>query len=182
MKPINVPSYSHLIPREYQIRSIQDLYDYLSRWNAELGGVIPSDATPENQLATKEDVTTSSATYRGSYNLVSDLSLTTAATEEDVAAALAATVITVDNNDYANVQIPSSDFTPTDIVRTDRYKFNGIEWIFEYSTVPNSYTKNEADAKFVASTSVRNLVTLTQAEYDLITTPDANTLYCIIEP
>lgn len=40
---------------------------------------------------------------------------------------------------------------------------------------------NAVEATFVASHTVRNIVTLTQAEYDLIT-PDTNTLYNIVEP
>ena len=94
---------------------------------------IPADASAQNQLATKEDVATSSATYRGSFNLVSDLGLTTSATESQVAAALADAVSTADNNDYVNVQVPSSDSTPARIARADRYKFNGSAWAFEYS-------------------------------------------------
>jgi len=136
MKNINVPSYNSLLPTERRIRSIQELYDYISSWKKEVDAIeetIPSEASSTNQLATRDDVATSSATYRGSYNLVSDLNLTVAATESDVAAALATTVTTADNNDYVNVQIPSSDLDPTDIVRTDRYKFNGTGWIFEYS-------------------------------------------------
>lgn len=145
-------------------------------------------------LASKEYVnaaiTTAAATFRGTYNLVSDLSLTTAATEADIAAALATAIATADNNDYCYVVIPTDDTTPTEIARTDRYKFNGTAWAFEFSL--NGFTAAQWAAidsgitsvivqKIVQSESVRNIVTLTQAEYDLIT-PDANTLYNIVEP
>ena len=119
-------------------------------------GMIPDNASENNKLATQEDVATSSATYRGSYNLVSDLSLTTAATEADVAAALATIVTTADNNDYANVQIPSSDLTPTEIVRTDRYKFDGTDWEFEYTVIPNvEVTTNKVTSISAQSTDTQ---------------------------
>ena len=73
----------------------------------DIEALIPAQATPQNQLADKQyvddGISTASATYRGAYNLVSDLSLTVSATEQQIAAALAtkmtALSITPDNND-----------------------------------------------------------------------------------
>lgn len=99
--------------------------------------LIPEEATPENQIADKayvnSTVATDSATFRDTYNLVSDLSLTTAATHTDIATALASTIATADNNDYCYVQIPVADDQPTIIADVDRYKFNGTAWSFEFS-------------------------------------------------
>lgn len=106
--------------------------------------VIPSAASAQNQLADKEfvnsSVSTATATFRGSYNLVSDLSLTTSATQSQIATALGTAVATADNNDYAFVQIPTSDATPTEIARVERYKYNGSAWAFEYALNNSGFT------------------------------------------
>jgi hypothetical protein len=110
--------------------------------------LIPSAASSLNQLADKafvnSSIATNTATYRGSYNLVSDLSLTISATEQQIAAALAtkmtALSITPENNDYCFVQVPTADATPTEISRIDRYKYNGTAWMYEYSLNNSSFT------------------------------------------
>lgn len=109
---------------------------------------IPAAASSSNQLADKQfvnsSIATNTATYRGSYNLVSDLSLTVAATQQQIAAALATKMtelsITPENNDYCFVQIPTADATPTEISRIDRYKYNGTAWLYEYSLNNSSFT------------------------------------------
>lgn len=109
---------------------------------------IPAQASPQNQLADKEfvnsSVATATATFRGTYNLVSDLSLTVSATQEQIAAAiatkLAALSIIADNEDYVFVQIPTADATPTEISRVDRYKYNGTVWAYEWSLNNSSFT------------------------------------------
>ena len=106
---------------------------------------IPAQASSSNQLADKDfvnsSISTATATYQGCYNLVSDLSLTTSASHGQIETALAtkmsALSITPDNNDYAFVQIPTADATPTEIASVERYKFNGTYWSFEY-TINNS--------------------------------------------
>lgn len=100
---------------------------------ADINSKIPEEASEENKLATDEDVATNSATFRGTYNLVSDLSLTTSATRDQVAAALGTAISECDNNDFCYVEVPTADATPTEIARTDRYKFNGTAWAFEFS-------------------------------------------------
>ena len=109
---------------------------------------IPSQASSSNQLADKgfvnSSVATATATYRGSYNLVSDLLLSVSATQQQIADALAtkmeALSITPDNNDYCFVQIPTADATPTEIARIDRYKYDGTAWAYEYSLNNSSFT------------------------------------------
>lgn len=122
---------------------------------ANIDDVIPSQATENNQLADKDfvnsSIATNTATFRGTYNLVSDLSLTTSATHEQVAAAikakLAALSITPENNDYCFVQEPKSDAEPTVIVRIDRYKCtvaDGVSsWDYEWSLNNSSFTADQ---------------------------------------
>jgi hypothetical protein len=109
---------------------------------------IPAQASSSNQLADKgfvnSSIATATATYRGSYNLVSDLSLSVSATQQQIADALAtkmeALSITPDNNDYCFVQVPTADATPTEIARIDRYKYDGTAWAYEYSLNNSSFT------------------------------------------
>ena len=134
-------------------------------------GKIPSDASPQNKLATEQFVnsttSTATATYRGSYNEVSDLHLTTTATRAEIAAELGSVISVADNNDYAFVQIPTSDETPTEIARVERYKFNGTVWGFEYALNNSGFTAAQWEAINSAITSglVQKLLALpTNAE------------------
>ncbi len=106
--------------------------------------LIPAQASEENQLADKifvnSSIATSTATFRGSFNLVADLSLSVGATHEQIAAALGTHIATADNNDYAFVFIPTSDATPTEIAAVERYKFNGTAWAFEYALNNSGFT------------------------------------------
>lgn len=110
--------------------------------------VIPEQASSSNKLADKDfvnsSIATATATYRGSYNLVTDLHLTISATHSQIADALATKMetlsITPDNNDYCFVQIPTADATPTEIARIDRYKYDGTAWAYEYSLNNSSFT------------------------------------------
>lgn len=106
--------------------------------------VIPEQASANNKLADKDfvnsSVATATATYRGSYNLVADLSLTISATHAQIATALATAIQTADNNDYCFVQIPVEDDTPTEIARVERYKFNGTLWEYEYTLNNSGFT------------------------------------------
>lgn len=131
-----------------------------------ISAVIPEEASDTNQLADKnyvnEKVSTDSATFRQTWNLVSDLGLTTAATHSEIGAALATAITTADNNDYSHVQIPTADATPTKIAHTERYKFNGTTWGYEFdvadpSSVPTSLSQLSDD-------STHRLVTDTEKE------------------
>lgn len=106
--------------------------------------LIPAQASSSNQLADKNfvnsSVSTSTATFRGTYNLVSDLMLPVTATQVDIAAALAPIVSGEDKNDYAFVQIPTANDKPTEIARVDRYKYNGSAWGYEFSLNNSGFT------------------------------------------
>ena len=114
---------------------------------AQVISMIPAAASSENQLADKNfvnsSIATNTATYRGAYNEVSDLSLTVDATHEQIAAALAGAISTADNNDYCFVQIPTADTTPTQIAAIERYKFNGTAWAYEYTLNNSGFTADQ---------------------------------------
>lgn len=109
--------------------------------------LIPAEASANNQLADKNfvnsTVATSTATFRGNYNLIADLDLTTSATQAQISTALASAVNGADNNDYVFVQIPTSSEKPTEIIRIERYKFNSVEWRYEYSLNNSGFTASQ---------------------------------------
>ena len=110
-------------------------------------GKIPSGASTENKLTTESEmnsaIATATATFRGTYNLVSDLGLAVSATHEQIATALAGEIATADNNDYCFVQVPTSESTPTQIAKIERYKFNGTAWAFEYELKNSGFTAEQ---------------------------------------
>lgn len=111
--------------------------------------LIPSAATALNQLADKafvnSSVSTATATFRGTYNVVTDLELAYDATHEQIVTKLGQVIATADNNDYAFVQVPVSA-TSTDIRRTERYKFNGTVWGYEYDLNTSGFTQAQWEA------------------------------------
>ena len=113
-------------------------------------GKIPAAASNQNQLADKnfvnQSIATNTAQFKGSYNEVSDLHLTTDATRTDIAAELGTVISGADNNDYAFVQIPTDDATPSVIARVERYKFNGTAWAFEYELNNSGFTAAQWNA------------------------------------
>lgn len=130
--------------------------------------LIPDAASALNQLADKgfvnSSISTNTATFRGTYNLVSDLGLTVAATESQIAAALASTIPVVTNNDYSFVQIPVADDKPDVIERVDRYKYNGTSWAFEFSLNNSGFTAAQWAA--INSGITTDLVTAFGNKYD----------------
>lgn len=125
---------------------------------------IPTQATATNQLADKEfvnsSIATATATFRGTYNLISDLKLTLSATHEQVATALKTKITTADNEDYSYVQIPTSATTPTTIASVDRYKYNGTAWAYEYTLNNSGFTATQWAAinSGITETKVNNIV------------------------
>jgi hypothetical protein len=129
----------------------------------DIAALIPSEASSSNQLADKafvnSSIATAAATFRGTYNVVTDLLLTTSATQQQIASALDAKMeslsIEVDNNDYTFVQIPTADASPTEIARIDRYKFNGTAWGYEFSLNNSGFTASQWAAINSGITSVK---------------------------
>ena len=108
--------------------------------------LIPSAATALNKLVDtntmNSSISTATATFRGTYNAVSDLGLTYQATHAQIEAALDALGLTADNNDFAFVQIPVSDQSQ-DIAKTERFKFNGTNWLYEYDLNTSGFTATQ---------------------------------------
>ena len=140
--------------------------------------LIPSAASALNKLVDtalmNSSISTATATFRGTYNLVSDLGLGIDATEGEIAAALLANISTADNNDYAFVQIPTSAETPAQIARTDRYKFNGTAWAFEYTLNTSGFTAAQwaainsgvTDTLVAELTNIANLILSEASQYN----------------
>ena len=110
----------------------------------DIEAVIPEQASSSNKLVDEDSmnssIATATATYRGAYNLVSDLHLSVSATHAQIATALATAIQTADNNDYCYVQIPVADAMPTEFASVERYKFNGTEWGYEYTLNNSGFT------------------------------------------
>lgn len=126
-----------LIGLDNDITAVEDGVDDIQE-------LIPVQATSTNQLADKDfvnsSIATSTATFRETYNVVTDLHLSTSATHQQVATALGNTISLADNNDYCFVEIPTDDLTPTETLQVDRYKYNGSSWSFEYTLNNSGYT------------------------------------------
>lgn len=123
--------------------------------------------TDDDKFATKgfvnSSIETSTATFRGTYNLVSDLSLTISATETEIGTAIATKLateqITANNNDYVFVQVPTANNTPTIIDHIDRYKYvevnNVGSWVYEYTLNNSGFTQAQWDAINSAITATK---------------------------
>lgn len=112
--------------------------------------LIPSAASSLNKLVDlatmNSSIATATASFKGTYNLVSDLHLGVDATHAQIAAALDALSLDADNNDYAFVQVPNTDTAPTEIKKTERYKFNGTNWAYEYDLNNSGFTSAQWNA------------------------------------
>ena len=118
---------------------------------------IPAAASDQNQLADKafvnSSISTATAQFKGTYNLVSDLQLTLSATHTQVGTALSGAISGADNNDYCFVQVPAAASTPTVIESVDRYKFDGTDWTYEFTLNNSGFTQAQWDAINSAITS-----------------------------
>lgn len=145
--------------------SVTEISDALTDIS-DIQSLIPSQASTSNQLADKafvsSSISTATATFRGTYNLVTDLSLDpSTATEASTAAAIATYLaslvppVVADKNDYVFVQVPTSVSTPTEIARVDRYKYDVTAWAFEYSLNNSGFTADQWDALNSGITATR---------------------------
>jgi len=108
-------------------------------------GLIPITATSSNKLAdvnfVNSSINTATASFKGNYNVVSDLSLGYDATTSAIATALNGVTMSPapDKNDYCFVTRPTSTSTPTQIKEVLRYKYDSDNstWSYEY-TINNS--------------------------------------------
>lgn len=110
--------------------------------------LIPAQATPQNKLADKDFVNSSIATntayFKGTFNVVTDLSLTIEATHEQIATAIASVVSNPTNNDYVFVSFPDP-IVPSEYTKFSRYKYNSETetWAFEFDLNNSSFTAQQ---------------------------------------
>lgn len=108
---------------------------------------IPAEASKDNQLADKafvnSSISTATADFKGTYNLINDLKLPINATKTDIQNKLLTVVGTADINDYCFVQIPTSAETPNEVAIIQRYKHTTDSWIYEYDLNNSGYTAEQ---------------------------------------
>ena len=111
------PDYIKHKPIVYTQSEVDALIDLIK-------ALIPSAASSSNQLADKSfvnsSISTSTATFRGTYNTLADLQAVTGA----------------DNNDYGFVI--DQDTVGNEFY--NKYKYNGSQWVFEYKIESTSFT------------------------------------------
>ena len=123
------------------------------------------DSTNTVKAFVNSSIATATATYQGSYNLVSDLELDLDDyTRAQIAFRLGTVITGEDNNDYAFVEIPTSESTPTQIASIERYKFNGTSWAYEYTLNNSGFTAAQWSA--INSGITSTLVAAFNAKYD----------------
>lgn len=93
-------------------------------------GLIPNQASEDNQLADKDfvnsSIATNTSTFIGTFNSVAELEAYSGVKT---------------NNDYAFVVI--NDSTTGFVKEYDRYKWTGTQWLFEYSLNNSSFTAKQ---------------------------------------
>lgn len=110
------------------ISATDTIYDdsVLSGKVSTIEGEIPAQASSSNQLADKNfvnsSIATSTATFKGTYSDVASLAN-----------------VTADTNDYGFVT--STDAAGNTLY--NRYKYDGTQWLFEYSLNNSSFTSNQ---------------------------------------
>ena len=126
----------------------------------EINDKIPEQASSSNQLADKNfvnsSIATATATFRGSYNLVSDLQLDLTVTHAQVVISLNSNILIKNENDYVYVQVPTDESTPTQIAQVDRYKYGTDSFEYEY-TLNNSGFTSEQWAALNSGATVTNI-------------------------
>lgn len=108
---------------------------------------IPAEASESNQLADKafvnSSISTATADFKGTYNLINDLQLPIDATKTAIQNKLLTKISTADINDYCFVQIPTSAKTPDQVAIIQRYKHTADKWVYEYDLNNSGYTAEQ---------------------------------------
>ena len=108
---------------------------------------IPTEASKDNQLADKafvnSSISTATADFKGTYNLINDLELPIDATKTAIQNKLLTKISTADINDYCFVQIPTSAETPDEVAIIQRYKHTADSWVYEYDLNNSGYTAEQ---------------------------------------
>lgn len=109
-------------------------------------------------------IATATANFLGTYDVVADLGLTTAATNAQIATALGSHTwpsgVSPTNNDYVFVSVDDPG-TTTESAEYRRFKYNGSSWSYEYTLNNSSFTQAQWDAinSGVTASFVTNAVT-----------------------
>lgn len=137
---------------ESQVSNLENDLSSLDGRLDSIEGLIPNQASSENPLADQSFVNSSIATntafFLGTYNIVTDLGLTTSATEQQIISAIATKLasesITPSNNDYVFVSYPDATVS-AQYEKFDRYKYNGStsDWEYEYTLNNSSFTAEQ---------------------------------------
>ena len=126
---------------------------------------VPATPAADTDAASKKfvnsSIATNTATFRGTYNAVTDLGNTQSAVDDwtdppsssvqttvtgQIAAQMTAQSITPENNDYVFIGV---DQTPVGDAGEDwfwRFKYDGSAWEYEYTLNNSSYTQAQWDA------------------------------------
>ena len=155
----NTPDNQH-IPSEALVKGNLDSVN--SAVNT-INSKIPSAASSSNQLADKgfvnSSISTNTANFLGTYGAVSDLGFTqatvdgwtdppTSTVETNVGSAISSTLssqhVTTSSNDYVFVSVNKS--TTLDVDWYWRFKYDGANWLYEYTLNNSSYTQAQWDA------------------------------------
>ena len=104
------------------------------------------DTECANKAYVDSAISTSTANFLGTLDVVTDLGLTTSATNSDIATALGSYTFstTPTNNDYVIVTVNVS--TTTDIDEYRRFKYNGSAWNYEYTINNTAFSSTQWDA------------------------------------
>jgi len=135
---------------------IDDKFAEVDSTLSSIQGLIPDQAYEDgNELADKNfvnsSIETNTATFRGTFNLVSDLELPTTAPHSDIEGKLDEMQgdLGGDNNDYVFVEIPKDAEDPTvNFEKIERYKCVKVsddqyEWQYEWTLNNSSFTSDQ---------------------------------------
>ena len=87
-------------------------------------------------------ISTNTADFKGTFDVVTDLGLTTSATDSQIATALAGKSLSPTNNDYVFVYFDYST-DPGNIDKYERFKYNGTAWTYEFTLNNSSFTAQQ---------------------------------------
>ena len=87
-------------------------------------------------------IATNTANFKGTFDVVTDLGLTTSATDSQIATALAGKSLSPTNNDYVFVYFDYSA-DPGNIDKYERFKYDGTAWAYEYTLNNSSFTAQQ---------------------------------------
>lgn len=127
--------------------------DYVDTGLGTKQGTLTFDSTPTDGSSNpvtsdgihdfvNSSISTNTANFKGTFDVVTDLGLTTSATDSQIATALAGKSLSPTNNDYVFVYFDYST-DPGNIDKYERFKYNGTAWAYEYTLNNSSFTAQQ---------------------------------------